>query len=117
VNFEVSKPDKDTVVFKLREKKLDALISPELKAEFLALCAQGLKTMIIDLSEVQYCDSSGLSSLLFCERRIRENGGKVFLVGVADKVLNLIKLARLEPLFKFFNSVEEAIKQKQSDNL
>lgn len=112
MRFEISKPDKSTVVLKLSEKRLDALISPELKAEFLALCLPEIKTVIIDLSEVQYCDSSGLSSLLFCERRVRENGGKVFLVGVVDKVLNLMRIARIDSLFKFFNSVEEAIKTK-----
>ncbi len=113
MHFEVSKPDKSTLVFKLREKKLDALISPELKAEFLALCSPEIKTIIVDLSDVQYCDSSGLSSLLFCERRVRENNGEVFLVGVTDKVLNLMKIARIDSLFKFFNSVEEAIKTKR----
>lgn len=115
MNFEISKPDKNTVVFRLREEKLDAVISPELKAEFLALCAQGIKRMIIDLSEVRYCDSSGLSSLLFCERRMRENNGEVFLVGVVDKILNLMKIARLDSLFKFFNSVDEALKPKTKE--
>ncbi len=113
MHFEILKPDKSTVVFKLREKKLDALISPELKAEFLALCSPEIKTMVVDLSEVQHCDSSGLSSLLFCERRVRENGGEVFLVGVTEKVLNLMKIARIDSLFKFFNSAEEAIKTKR----
>ncbi len=112
MNFEISKPDKNTVVFKLREEKLDVVIAPELKAEFLALCAQGIKKIIIDLSDVRYCDSSGLSALLFCERRIRENEGEVFLVGVSDKVLNLIKITRLDSLFKFFNTVDEAVKMK-----
>lgn len=115
MNFEISRPDKNTIVFKLREKKMDALLSPDLKAEFLALCQVGVKKIIIDLSDVEYCDSSGLSSLLFCERRMRENEGEVYLVGVRDKVLNLIKIARLDQLFKFSNSVEGALGTKTKE--
>ncbi|MFN3135168.1 MAG: STAS domain-containing protein, partial [Candidatus Kryptonium sp.] len=57
-------------------------------------------------------DSSGLSSLLFCERRMRENKGNVTLVGVTDKVLSLIKIARLDSLFKIFPSIEDALNSK-----
>lgn len=112
MNFEILKPDKSTIIFKLREKNLDASISAELKAEFLALCQGDIKKLIIDLSQVEYCDSSGLSSLLFCERRMRENKGMVILAGVADKVLSLIKIARLDSLFKIFPSIEEALDLK-----
>ncbi|CUS79499.1 anti-anti-sigma factor [Candidatus Kryptobacter tengchongensis] len=112
MNFEISKPSKDTIVFKLREKKLDMTISPELKAEFLALCQSGVRRLIIDLSQVEYCDSSGLSSLLLCERRMRENNGETILVGVGDKVLNLLKIVKLDSLFQIYPTVEEAIFSK-----
>ncbi len=112
MNFELLKPDKSTIIFKLREKKLDVTISSELKAEFLVLCQSDVKRLIIDLSQVDHCDSSGLSSLLFCERRMRENNGEVILTGVADKVLSLIRIARLDTLFKIFPSVEEALDLK-----
>lgn len=112
MNFEISKPSKDTIVFKLSETKLDTTISPELKAEFLALCQSGVKRLIIDLSQVEYCDSSGLSSLLFCERRMRENNGEIILTGVGDKILNLLKIVKLDSLFQIYPTVEEAISSK-----
>ena len=85
MNFEVLKPDKNTIIFKLREKKLDATLSPELKAEFLALCQSNVKRLIIDLSQVEYCDSSGLSSLLFCERRMLKNVNALVSVATTAK--------------------------------
>ncbi len=109
MNFEVSRPRRSVIVFKIGEKKIDALNSPELKAEFLALCRSGIKLLIIDLSQVEYCDSSGLSSLLFCKRRMKENNGDVVLVGVKDKILNLMRIARIDSVFNFSNSVEEAL--------
>ncbi|MEN3038628.1 MAG: STAS domain-containing protein [Candidatus Kryptonium sp.] len=112
MNFELLKPVKDTLLFKLNEKKLDAIIAPELKAEFLALCQSGIKKLIIDLSQVEYCDSSGLSSLLFCERRMRENKGTVVLIGVSDKILNLLKITKLDSLFQILPTVEDALSLK-----
>ncbi|CUU03963.1 anti-anti-sigma factor [Candidatus Thermokryptus mobilis] len=109
MNFEVSRPKKSVIVFKIGEKKIDALNSPELKAEFLALCQSGVKFLIVDLSQVEYCDSSGLSALLFCRRRMNENKGEVMLVGVRDKILNLMRIARIDSIFNFSGSVEEAL--------
>jgi anti-sigma B factor antagonist len=109
MNFEISRPKKNVIVFKIGERKIDALNSPELKAEFIALCQSGVKLLVIDLSQVEYCDSSGLSSLLFCRRRMKENKGDVVLVGVRDKILNLMKIARIDSVFSFSNSVDEAL--------
>lgn len=112
MNFEILKPTKDTIVFRPKEKKIDATNSSEFKAEFLILCRTGVKKMIIDLSHVEYCDSSGLSSLLFCNRRMRENNGTMILVGLRDKVLNLIKITSLDSLFLIYSTLEEALSTK-----
>lgn len=110
MNFEISKRN-SYIIFKLRERKLGVEISAELKAEFLVICKPDVKSIIIDLSEVEICDSSGLSALLLCERRMREHGGDVKLVGVSESILKLIKLARIDHLFKFFDTVDEAFKK------
>ena len=43
---------------------------------------------------------------------MRENKGDVTLVGVTDKVLSLMKIARLDPLFKIAPSIDEALDSK-----
>jgi anti-sigma B factor antagonist len=103
---------KDTVatILKIHERKLDASFSPELKGEFLLLCKPKLKILVIDLSEVEFCDSTGLSALLIAERKMRENGGVVKLAGVQKKVLSLIKISHLDRTFQIFDTVAKAIK-------
>ncbi|HEY4643405.1 MAG TPA: STAS domain-containing protein [Bacteroidota bacterium] len=109
MNFEVTKNGSATV-FKLKERRLDSSLSAELKGEFILLCRPKLGIFIIDLSEVEFCDSSGLSALLIAERQIREHGGKVKLAGMKKKVMSLIKISQLDRVFEIHQSVREALK-------
>ena len=99
-----------TTVLKVKERRLDASVSPELKGEFLVLCKPQLKELIIDLSDVEFCDSSGLSALLIAERKLRENGGVVKLAGVQKKVMTLIKISHLDRAFELYDTVAKASK-------
>ena len=109
MNFETKKQGKATVL-KLKDRKLDATVSPELKGEFLILCTPETKELVIDLTDVEFCDSSGLSALLIAERKMREAGGTVKLAGVQKKVLTLIKISHLDRAFMIFDTVAKAIK-------
>ncbi len=109
MKFEVTKNGKATVL-KLHGRKLDMSVSPDLKAEFLVLCKPKVAhKLIIDMHEVQFCDSSGLSALLIADRTMREHGGSVHLVRVHQKVLDLMKISQLDRLFTINDKVEEAI--------
>jgi anti-sigma B factor antagonist len=109
MRFEKKKNGVATIL-KIHERKLDATISPELKGEFLILCKPQLKELFIDLSEVEFCDSSGLSALLIAERTMREHGGVVKLVGVHKKVLTLIKISHLDRAFQMYDTMAKATK-------
>lgn len=109
MKFEIKK-NGTAIVLKVKERKLDASISPELKGEFLILCNPQTKNLVVDLSEVEFCDSSGLSALLIAERKMRENGGVVKLVGLQKKVLSLIRISRLDRAFSIHNSLAKALR-------
>jgi anti-sigma B factor antagonist len=89
-----------SAMLKLKERKLDSSIAAELKGEFILLCTPKIKTLIIDLATVEFCDSSGLSALLIGERKMKEHGGTVRLLHVHKKVLNLLKISMLDRLFE-----------------
>lgn len=109
MNFDVKKHGSATVL-KVKERKLDSSVSPELKGEFLLLCTPDTKQLVIDLTEVEFCDSSGLSALLIAERKMRENGGVVRLAGLHKKVLTLIKISHLDRAFQIYDTVAKAVK-------
>ncbi|MCU0454275.1 MAG: STAS domain-containing protein [Bacteroidetes bacterium] len=109
MNFDVKKHGTATVL-KVKERKLDASVSPELKGEFLILCTPETKQLVVDLSDVEFCDSGGLSALLIAERKMRENGGVVKLAGLHKKVLTLIKISHLDRAFQIYDTVAKAVK-------
>ncbi|HVN47559.1 MAG TPA: STAS domain-containing protein [Bacteroidota bacterium] len=104
----VTKKNGTETILKLQGKKLDASIAPDLKGEILVLCKA--KKLIIDLTAVEFCDSSGLSALLLAERKMRETGGTVQLVGVQKKVLSLMKISHLDQTFHMFDTLAKAAK-------
>jgi anti-sigma B factor antagonist len=109
MRFETKKKGIATIL-KVQERKLDASTSPELKGKFLIICKPQLKELIIDLSDVEFCDSTGLSALLIAERQMRENNGKVKLVGVQKKVLSLLRISHLDRTFQIFDTTAKAMK-------
>ena len=88
--------------------KLDSNLSPELKSEFILLNKSQNKNIIIDLSQVKYCDSSGLSSLLIGNRLCKELEGKLVLSSLQPMVLKLIKISQLDKVLNIVESIEEA---------
>ncbi len=109
MKFDVTK-NGSSVVLTLKERKLDVSVSPELKGEFILLCRPTLKSLIVDLSAVEFCDSSGLSALLIAVRQMRGHSGVIKLVGVHKKVLALLKISQLDKVFPIFDTVAKAQK-------
>ncbi len=111
MNFEVKHID-DITIFKLNERKMDSTISGLLKGEFTILSqAENVRKLIIDLQNVEICDSSGLSALLLAQRQIREKGGAIRLINVNDKIQHLIQISFLEDVLPICNSEQEAIEE------
>ncbi len=109
MKFDVTK-NGSTAVLTLKERKLDVSVSPELKGEFILLCRPTLKSLVLDLSAVEFCDSSGLSALLIADRLMREHKGVIKLVGVHKKVLSLLKISQLDKVFPIFDTITKAQK-------
>lgn len=98
MNFETHK-NGAAITLRLKGKRLDSSVSPELKGEFLLICKPKLESLVVDLAEVDFCDSSGLSALLIAERKMKEHGGKVKLINVHKKVSSLLKISMLDRVF------------------
>ncbi|MGA9116767.1 MAG: STAS domain-containing protein [Bacteroidota bacterium] len=109
MKYEVRKTD-TAVTLKLKERKLDSSISPELKGEFLLLCKPAVERMVVDMADVEFCDSSGLSALLIADRKMKEHGGSVRLINVHKKVAALLKISMLDRVFE----IQEAGSRRKS---
>lgn len=83
-------------VLKIHEQKLNTLISAELKSELLILNSQGFINIILDLTDCNYCDSSGLSAILVGNRICRNANGAFIICGLSDAIKKLVSISQLE---------------------
>ena len=75
------------VTLKVESDKLDSVVSPDLKSEIVFQNGKGIKNLVIDLSEVKYIDSSGLSSILVANRLCKTAQGVLVITGVSESVM------------------------------
>jgi len=115
MNFE-TKRVKDVTVFRLNEKKLDTNNSSLVKGEFTVLFKmEGAVKLVIDLEEVENCDSSGLSALLIANRLVNANNGELRLANLSEKVISLMKITQLDRVLSVCPSVEDAIEELEEN--
>ena len=88
-------------------EKLDALHAPDLKSELVQVAKEGTKHIILDLSESRYCDSSGLSAVLFGNRLCRDAEGKFVLAGLQASVEKLIQISQLDRVLTIVPTASE----------
>lgn len=69
-----------------------------------------VKYCIADLSSVEVMNSSGLGMLVSGLSTLKKFNIELFLADLPPKVDSLIKMTRLDSIFKIFPTVEKAIK-------
>jgi anti-sigma B factor antagonist len=90
------------------EGRLDAYTCPTVKADLNDLIAEGHLKIVVDMQEVPFMDSSGLSSLVSGLRLVREKGGNLALSGVQEKVQVVLRLTMLDRVFPIYPTPEAA---------
>jgi anti-anti-sigma factor len=96
-------------LFQIHTEKIDALKTPELKSELTRLNAEGVKSFILDFSEVKYVDSSGLSAILLANRICEGSNGILVLFGLQDAIRKLIHISQLDKVLHILPSKAEAV--------
>ena len=97
------------VILALQEEKLTSTIAPDLKSQFVMLTAEGKNNIILDLSQVNYADSSGLSALLRANSMCEQNRGIFVVCGLTEHVNKLITITHLDRVLTILPTVQEAI--------
>lgn len=73
------------------------------------LLAKGRKKILLDLSDVDYIDSSGLGSLVSSFTSVKNESGQLKLVYLTKKVKDLLQMTRLFTVFEVFDDESAAL--------
>lgn len=100
-----------TAIITVNVEKLNAGNASGLKAELVMLNKNHVNNIIIDMSSVKYCDSSGLSAVLVANRLCKDTNGKFVICGLQDNVKRLIEIAQLDKVLTIAGDQEKALQQ------
>src|SRR5215468_4016654 len=70
----------------------------------------GDRKFLVNLSDVDYIDSSGLGELVSSFTTVRNQGGQLKLLNLTRRVQDLLQITKLLTVFETFNSEPEALK-------
>lgn len=83
--------------------------SSTLREKISQITAAGKFKVVMDLSELEYIDSTGLGNLVICYTTIKKHGGALKLVNLNKRNLQLLLLTKLHTIFEVFHDVSDAV--------
>jgi anti-sigma B factor antagonist len=101
-------PEGDYLVVALKDKRLDAVIASNFREAMVERIDQGKQKIVLDLSSVAFLDSSGLGACVAVLKHVGAKG-TLHLCGVTPAVMAVLKLTRMDRVFKTYATREAAL--------
>jgi len=108
-SFEIKKED-ELILVSLKGNLMSKQQIQSLLDEIDFYFNEGLKKIIIDLTEMQYMNSTGLSILINIFTQARNKGGEVVITNIPEKINQLLVITKLNSIFNIEDTVEDARK-------
>ena len=89
-------------------ERLGAAEAAAFKGRIVDLVGQGHTKLVLDLSRVDFMDSSGLGALLSSVKTVSASGGRLVVCGVGGNLVNIFKLTKIEKIMPIFPSSDSA---------
>ena len=89
---------------------LNRQTSPELEKTLQSLVDKGQMRVVLDLSGVPEMSSAGLRTIISAAKRLRggRGNGDLYLAAPGKRVIDVLELAGLLPIFHIFDTSEQA---------
>ncbi len=78
---------------------LDAMTAPELMPAIDKIVSDGCENVVVDLSELELIDSSGVAAIVALYKRTHALGGRMKVSGARDQPLSIFRLLRMDRVF------------------
>ncbi|MEV6306101.1 STAS domain-containing protein [Actinoplanes sp. NPDC051861] len=102
----------DVAVLHLRGE-LDADTSGELHTALAGLLERPVPRIVVDLTELKFCDSVGLSAFITSKQVIAARGGWLSFAGANPFLAQLLETVGLGRYFAIFPEIDDAIAAAQ----
>ena len=88
---------------------LDIATSPGLRAALLEVAEDPGHQIVVDLSQLEFLDSTGLGALIGAHKRAGEKGGSLRLVAQEGQILRLLRITGLLDVLAVYPTIDDAL--------
>lgn len=80
--------------------EIDLYTAPRLRAELMtALTGRAAVRLVVDMSGIEFCDSTGMNVFLAAHRRAQEQGGDLQLASPRPMIKKVLRVTGLDSVF------------------
>lgn len=108
MNYSISEKY-NTVVITLKGKVMGGPSASKYLEEIKSLIDQGKTNVVVDLSKVNFMNSSGLGVLITSLTSLRNAGGDLKICNASDRIESLLMVTKLITVFKHYKTLDEAV--------
>jgi anti-sigma B factor antagonist len=105
--MDVKTAEKELPIIAL-EGEVDVYTAPQLKQQIINILESGAKELVVDLTKVDYLDSTALGVLIGGLKRMREVDGNMVLICPSPRIRRVFEITGLDKIFDIFNSEDDA---------
>lgn len=105
-----SRSEENLQVVSVLDNRIDAAVAIEFKDAMRASTDGGSETVVLDLSEVQFIDSSGLGAIVAAMKHMGQSR-QLALAGLTPTVEKVFRLTRMDSVFSVFPTLDGALEQ------
>jgi len=108
ISFEVTDHSEDTAIVEM-SGDLDMYTLPDAKNRIGELIDSGKRFLVMDLTGIQYVDSSGLGFFIGTLKKLRDKSGDMKLINLNNYIHGIFKLIHLHYIIEVCEGREEAL--------
>lgn len=106
-NFPVDEIGPDLAIIRA-EGRLNMVTAPQLRQTVATAVKAGKLRLVIDLSNTQFMDSSGLGALIGALKATREAGGDLRIAAAGEQVSMVLQLSNMDRILKPYENPNTA---------
>ncbi|MFA6448587.1 MAG: STAS domain-containing protein [bacterium] len=109
MDFEIKQRNANDVVILDISGNLDSRSAPLLKVRLESLISFGHNKIVLNLSDVDFIDSTGVGSLIYGQKIVNPVVGGIHIIGLSQQNLNIFSVLNLTEVFSIMATEDVAV--------